>query len=74
MSADQTSKNPGSAELNQIRLEVLKMAHADAMQRYQERLVWEADANLRTKLIEELPSPFEIIERANVLMVFLNQQ
>ena len=56
----------------EIRLDVLTIAHSDCMQTYFEKINLETDPDAKQKLIGKLPTPEEIIERANLLYQFIN--
>jgi hypothetical protein len=56
----------------EIRLDVLQIAHADCMHRYYEKHNLAATPAMKLKLINELPTPKEIMERANLLYEFIN--
>lgn len=56
----------------EIRLDVLTIAHSDCMLIYYEKINLETDPVAKQKLIGKLPTPEEIIERANLLYQFIN--
>lgn len=56
----------------EIRLDILSIAHSDMMITYHNKIEFETDPAERIKLLNELPSTEEIIERANLLYQFIN--
>jgi uncharacterized membrane protein YgaE (UPF0421/DUF939 family) len=56
----------------EIRLDVLGIAHSDMMHAYHNKIDLETEPAEKLKLLNELPSTEEIIERANLLYQFIN--